>query len=264
MENIDNQPAKTKKDMFLERLRAKNPDIDTNDEEQLYGTIGDNYDNFERYRTERDNVDKMMGDRFNSDKRFGQFFLGAIQEGSNPIAELVKVYGEDIREYLDNPDNADELNKAQQEKLSKMADAEKSEGQYSENLKTSFELLDQFQQENSLTDDQADEIFTALVSDAENIILGNFSADMFSAKMKALNYDKDIEATKHDAYVEGKNEKIMEKKKATQVNDNVPPMLTGKRASVRKGEDVAKAMGEMNDRYDTMKGAIRTPARRNR
>ena len=264
MEDINKQADTTKKELFLERLKSQNPDIDANDEEQLYGTIGDNYDNFERYRTERDNVDKMMGDRFNSDKRFGQFFLGAIQEGSNPIAELVKVYGEDIREYLDNPDNADELNKAQQEKLSKMADAEKSEGQYSENLKTSFELLDQFQQENSLTDDQADEIFTALVSDAENIILGNFSADMFSAKMKALNYDKDIEATKHDAYVEGKNEKITEVKKSTKVNDTVPPMLTGKRAGMRQGDDVARAMTSLNDKYDILKDAKRTPARRNR
>ena len=263
--DIDNQQVKSKKDLFLERIKANNPDLNTDDEEGLYGAASDYIGGLDDYKNKRDATDKNISDRFNQDPRFAQFFLGSIQPDANPVSELLKVYGEDIRSYLDDPDNADELGKAQKEYLDKIAKGKELEDTYTKNLDASLARLDEYQASKGLTDEQVDEVINSLIADAENIIMGVFTPELIDSKLKAMNYDQDVAVAKEEGMIEGANKKIDEHKKSTKANDNIPPLLTSKRAGVRpKGSDIVGAMEDVNNKYDFMKDAKRTPVRRNR
>ena len=261
----DNQPVKSKKDMFLERLKTAKPDLNYDDEEELYGTANDYIGSQEEYRTKREETDKNISDRFNSDPRFAKFFLGSIQPGSNPLQELLRVYGEDIRQYLDDPDNSDELSKAQQEYMEKIAKGKELEETYTKNLDASLARLDEYQASKGLKDEQVDEVINSLIADAENIIMGVFTPELIDSKLKAMNYDQDVAVAKEEGMIEGANKKIDDHKKTTKANDALPPLLTSKRAGVRpKGSDIVGAMEDVNNKYDFMKDAKRTSVRRNR
>lgn len=62
----DSKPIKTKREAVLERLRAKYPDSQFDDDEQLFGQISDDYDQFdERLSTltsESERYKKQEGD----------------------------------------------------------------------------------------------------------------------------------------------------------------------------------------------------------
>lgn len=261
----ENQPVKSKKEMFLERLKTAKPDLNYDDEEELYGTANDYIGSQEEYKIKREETDKNISDRFNSDPRFAKFFLGSIQPGSNPLQELLRVYGEDIRQYLDDPDNSDELSKAQQEYMEKIAKGKELEETYTKNLDASLARLDEYQASKGLKDEQVDEVINALVADAENIMMGIFTPELIEGKLKSMNYDQDVAVAKETGMIDGANKKIDEYKKTTKANPDVPPMLASKRGGVRaKGGDVLDAMAQTNDKYDFMKDATRTPVRRNR
>lgn len=263
--DIDNKQVKSKKDLFLERIKANNPDLNTDDEEGLYGAASDYIGGLDDYKNKRDATDKNISDRFNQDPRFAQFFLGSIQPDANPLSELLKVYGEDLKTYLDDPDNAEELAKGQKEYLDKIAKGKEFEDSYTKNLDESLARLDEYQASKGLTDEQVDEVINSLADDAQNIIMGIFTPDLIDGKLKSMNYDKDVVVAKEEGAIEAANKKIDAHKKATKANENIPPVLVSKRGSVRpKGSDVVGAMEDVNNKYDFMKDAKRTPVRRNR
>ena len=263
--NPVNQDVRSKKDLFYERLKSNNPELNTDDEESLYGTAYDYIGGLDDYKSKRELTDKNIADRFNEDPRFAKFFLGSIQPGANPLQVLVREYGEDLKQYLEDPDNAEEMGKAQKEYLDKIAKGKELENSYTENLDASLARLDEYQAAKGITDEQVDEVIKSLLADAENIIMGVFTPELIDSKLKSMNYDMDVAVAKEEGMVEGANKKIDEHKKATKVNDNIPPMLASKRGGVRpKSGDVVGAMEQLNDKYDIMKDAKRTPVRRNR
>ena len=263
--NPENQVVKSKKDMFYERLKANNPDLNTEDEESLYGTANDYISGLDDYKSKRDATDKNIADRFNADPRFAKFFLGSIQPGANPLQVLVREYGEDLKQYLEDPDNAEEMGKAQKEYLDRIAKGKELEDTYTKNLDASLARLDEYQASKGITDEQVDEVINSLIADAENIIMGVFTPELIDSKLKSMNYDQDVAVAKEEGMIEGANKKIDDYKKTTKVNESIPPILTSKRGSVRsKTGDVVGAMEQLNDKYDIMKDAKRTPVRRNR
>ena len=166
-EEAINQVVKSKKDELYDYLKNKNPDFNADDEEGVYSTIKGVIDDSDSYKTKREQTDKNISDRFNQDPRFAQFFLGSIQPDANPLNELLKVYGEDLRTYLDDPDNAEELGKAQKDYLDKIAKGKELEDQYTTNLEASLTRLDEYQASKGLTDEQVDEVIIATNSSLE-------------------------------------------------------------------------------------------------
>lgn len=261
----ENQVVKSKKDELHDYLRGIQPDLNTDDEEGVYSTIKGVIDENDSYKSKREQTDKNISDRFKQDPRFAQFFLGSIQPDANPVSELLKVYGEDIRSYLDDPDNAEDLGKAQKDYLDKIAKGKELEDTYTKNLDASLARLDEYQASKGLKDEQVDEVINSLFADAENIIMGVFTPGLIDSKLKVMSYDQDMAVAKEEGMIEGANKKIDDHKKTTKVNDALPPLLTSKRAGVRpKGSDIVGAMEDVNTKYDFMKDAKRTSVRRNR
>lgn len=85
----DNNGVKSRRDQQLERLRKKYPDKKFEDDEEIYGQISDDYDQYEQDLSGYKDREKAMSDMFAADPRSAQF-LADMHNGNDPYVGLVK------------------------------------------------------------------------------------------------------------------------------------------------------------------------------
>ena len=109
MEDTEEQVVKSGKQRFIERMKAKKPDLNYDDEEALYGSINDDYDAYDgELKGYKENEEKLLG-AFNKDPRIASLFL-AMTKGENPLLYLIDNFGQDeIRAALDDPEMKEKI-----------------------------------------------------------------------------------------------------------------------------------------------------------
>lgn len=256
MEEVENKDVVSRRDAYLEKLRERRPDLNVDDEDALWGAISDDTDDALSRISRQEEIDRSLSERFEKDPHFGGFFIDAVN-GKSPVVALIERYGDDIREYLDDPEKAQELAEANQKHLERIAQEKEMESQYNANLEASLAVADELQAEG-YTDDQINEAFEAVLNDAQKAILGEITREMLETKLKGLNYDTDIAEAEQVGEVKGKNAKIEDKKR--DLSDNLPPMIDGKgggaRQPKRKSKEV-EALDRITNRPDIWAGAKR-------
>lgn len=204
MEVADNKEVKSKKQTFLERFKAKHPEIDPNDEEGLYGGIDGDYTNSEKMEGDR----KKISDLFSSDPKSAAFFTHWVK-GEDPLLGLVKHFGADaIKEVLDDPKKAEEMTKANQDYLDRVTSSKKLEETYKKNLLKTNEEIDKAEQEKGYTEDQIEEAVQTITQVMEDCIMGKISVETIEMVLKAKNHDQDVDEAAKEAEVKAKNDKI--------------------------------------------------------
>ncbi len=200
------QAAKTKKDLALERLRSRHPDVDYADDEAIYGAINDDYDEdqktLEGYRTN----EKAMSDMMTADPR-SAVFLQAMRNGKNPFLELVRNFGDDMVDFLSDPDNADEVAAAQEEYLKRVSEGNKLQEEYDKNMPESLKVFAQMDKE--FGEDATNELVGKLMVVANDVIRGKFTKETLDLFRMAKNHDQDVADAAHEGEVRGKNAKHM-------------------------------------------------------
>jgi len=226
MAEIDNQQVKSKKDLFLEKQKAKYPDLNTEDEESLYGQINDDYDDYDKRLGETKKNEEALSGLFSSDPKSASFLMN-WKNGENPVVQLIREYGDEFRDALDDPDKQEEFAKAHSEYLEKLANNKKLQEEAQNNLAEMLANLDAAQQEGGFSEDQADNAYELLAKILDDGILNKVSKETWTMIFKALNHDEDVVSAAHEAEVRGRNAKIDKDKKKTTVPDNLPPMVGG-------------------------------------
>ena len=216
----------SKRDRQIGRLREKYPDKKFEDDEEIYGQIGEDYDNYEKEIGGYKEREKALSDMFASDPRSAEF-LTEMSKGGNPVLSLLKHFGPDIKETLDDPDKMQELADAWAEEQQRIAKSKQLDDEYAENLPKSLEALKQFQEERGLTDEQADEIIFHLINIVRDGVMGKFSPEMFDLMTKAINHDEDVADAQEEGEVAGRNQKVTEKLRKSRNGDGLAP-LNGK------------------------------------
>lgn len=203
-------PATPNRDKLRKRLSERYPDQNFDADEDFYGRIDSDYEDYEgqlgRYR---ENEGKMV-DLFNRDPRSARF-LKEWADGNDPVILMIRHYGSDIKEILDDPDKIEEIAKANKEYVDRVAQEKNLEDQYEKNLEESLTLLEQVQKDRNLSDDDMEKVIAQLRDDANDVLMGRFTQDAIDRVLKALNYDQDVEAAGYEGEVRGKNKKIDEK-----------------------------------------------------
>lgn len=203
-------PATPNRDKLRKRLSERYPDQNFDADEDFYGRIDSDYEDYEgqlgRYR---ENEGKMV-DLFNRDPRSARF-LKEWADGNDPVILMIRHYGSDIKEILDDPDKIEEIAKANKEYVDRVAQEKDLEDQYEKNLEESLTLLEQVQKDRNLSDDDMEKVIAQLRDDANDVLMGRFTQDAIDRVLKALNYDQDVEAAGYEGEVRGKNKKIDEK-----------------------------------------------------
>lgn len=225
----DNDQIKTKREAQIERLRNRYPDKKFEDDDEIYGQISDDYDQYDRELGEYRDREKTLSDMFSADPRSAQF-LSDMHKGEDPVLGLVRNFGIEIKDVLDDPEMQDKIAEANKEYVERVAKSKELDEEYERNMDATLETLRQFQQERGMTDEQIDAVIDALLRIVRDGVMGKFDVATLDMMVKAIDHDADVDIAAEEGRVAGRNDKIVESLRKGGKGDGVSP-LGGKNGS---------------------------------
>ena len=240
MAKPDNKEVKTKRDLVSERIRSRYPDRQFDDDEALFGQIGDDYDDFDKriqgYQ-ERENAFSQM---FGSDPRTANFLMD-WKNGKDPLVEFARRFGKDA---LEDESKLEQIAAANKEYLERLAENERLEQEYQTNVAKSLELADAFEKKNGLSEEQGNKVLDLISQIAKDYITGVISEETLGLALKAINHDNDVEDANREGEARGANKKIEEKLRKPKKTDGVPA-VQGANGGAAAPEDNSAALGAL-------------------
>lgn len=227
----DNQEVVSRRESVTTRLKNRYPDKDFADDESVFGQISDDYDDYDAKLKGYEEREKKFSDMFTADPRSAHF-LANWRDGGDPVVELVRQFGSDIKYALDDPERQEAIAKANQEFVERVAEEKKSEETYQQNLAESLKALEQWQAEKGLSDDEVDEVMNLLIGVVRDGILGKFTAESMDMALKAKNHDTDVEDASQEGEVRGRNARIDERLRRRSQSDGLSNMSGRNTAAV--------------------------------
>lgn len=232
MANTDNQEVKSKRDAMSERLKSRYPEREFVDDEAMYAQISDDYDDFDKEISGYKDREKKLSDMFSADPKSAHF-LTNWKNGGDPVVELVRMFGTDIKDAIDDPAKLEEITAANQEFVERVAKEKELEDQYKTNLEESMNTLKSFQESRGLSDDEVDKMMEFIMGIVGDGIMGKFTDSTMDMAMKAMNHDADVEVANQEGEVRGRNAKIEEKLRTRSKGDGVAA-LDGKNTNSKQ------------------------------
>lgn len=230
----DNNGVKSRRDQQLERLRKKYPDKKFEDDEEIYGQISDDYDQYEQDIDGYKGREKAMSDMFAADPRSAQF-LADMHNGKDPVVGLVRNFGVEIKDVLDDPEMQEKIADANKEYVERVAKSKELEEEYEKNMDASLETLREFQEERGMTDEEIDAVAEAMLTVVRDGVMGKFSKETLGMFVNAINHDSDVASASEEGRVAGRNERIVEGLRKQKKGDGTAP-LNGKNGGAPKGK----------------------------
>lgn len=223
MAEVDNNQVKTKRDRVLERIRGKYPDRDFADDEAVFGQIDDDYGEYDNELSGYREREKKFADMFSSDPRSASL-LNRWREGEDPAVELVRLFGMDVRDAIDDPEKQDKMAEANKEYLDRLAKEKELEDVYKDNIGASLESINALQAEMKLSDDDVDAAMELLITIVKDGVVGKFTTESIKMALKAINHDNDVATAEQEAEVRGKNARVEEELRKPTMGDGMPQM----------------------------------------
>lgn len=245
-----NQPPKSKRDLFSERLKGKYPDKEFADDEAMFGQIYDDYDNYDKELEYYKGHEQKLNDMFAADPRSAKF-MHDWREGKHPAVALVEMFGDDFVEELKDPKRQKELAEASKAYAERVAKEKEYEEQYVKNIDESRDMVARLQKEEGLTNADIDRAMAFLGGVVRDGIVGKFSPDMIHMALNALDHDADVETANEEGIIKGRNTKIEERLRKSRRGDGTAS-LDGKNntgAPARQGPE----LGALNAYDDGMR-----------
>lgn len=218
MAQPDNKEVKSKRDLITERMRSRYPDAQFEDDEALFAKIGDDFDDYDnRIKGFQDRENAFAG-MFGSDPRTANFLMD-WKNGKDPLVEFARRFGKDA---LEDENKLEEIAAANQEYLERLAENEKLETQYQENIAKSLDLASAFEQEHGLSEEQGNRVLDLIAQISKDYIVGVISKETLEMALKAINHDEDVDDAGREGEARGANKKIDEKLRKKARTDSVP------------------------------------------
>lgn len=241
----DNKEFKSRRDQHLERLRKKYPEKKFEDDEEIYGQISDDYDQYEQELEGYKGREKTLSDMFAADPRSAQF-LTDMHKGNDPVLGLVKNFGVEIKDVLDDPAMQEKIAEANKEYVERVAKSKQLDEEYAANMDATLETLRQFQAERGMSDEQIDEVVDKLIGIVTDGVMGKFSPETLDMIVKAINHDSDVALAGEEGEIAGRNAKITENLRKSQKGDGTAP-LGGKNGQAAGERKVRSIFDEANE-----------------
>lgn len=232
MENIENQEIKTKRELALSRMKERYPDKDFENEDVLYSQINDDYDDYDKQIADYKGREADLANMFSADPRSAAFMMG-WKNGDDPMVSLVRQFGTEIKDAIDDPERQEAIAEANKEFVERVAKEKEYESMYQKNLDESLATLEALQSEIGIIDEEVDKIMELVITIVKDGVLGKFSKETIEMARKALNHDADVSTAAHVGEVKGRNEKIVETLRKKNSTDGTAS-LGGKNGSARK------------------------------
>ena len=249
MEDIVDKQVTNNRQRAVDRLKGKYPDKNFDDEEAFYGQINDDYDEYDKQLGGYKEREKSLSDMFNADPRSAAY-LTSWRKGGDPAVELVRQFGTEIKDAIDDPERLDAISEANKEYVERVAKEKQLDEEYHKNLEASLLYLDELQQKSGLSDDDVDKTMEFLVSIVKDGIMGRFSPESIDMARKAINHDVDVESASMEGEVRGKNTNVTEKLRKKSAGDGTA-QLDGKNGGVKR--TIPRSLGALDNYGDNSK-----------
>lgn len=214
------QKPQTKRETVVARMREKYPDRNMDDEEELYGAIDDDYNGTQDELNGYKEREQGLTDMFNNDPRSAAF-LNNWRQGSDPVVELIRMFGDDFKGALEDPERQEALAQANKEYIDRVTQNKQYEEEYEKNMGETLANIEVFQKETGATTEEVDAAVTLLGKIFSDLVRGKVEMSSLGLAMKAVKHGEDVANARHEGEVAGRNAKIEEKlRKAT--GDGVP------------------------------------------
>lgn len=220
------QAVKSKRDLALERLKARHPDVDYPDDESIFGAIGEDYDADQAELGSLRNDSKALSEMFDADPKSATF-LQQMRKGENPWLAMIRIYGDEAFDYFSDPSNADDIAKAQEEYLAKVADGRKLEEEYDKNVPESDKVMSAFSEEYG--EDALTDAVAKVSKVVDDWLRGKITSEALDMARLASSHDADVEQAGHEGEVRGRNSRIGDRLRLKKGGDGTPN-LDGKSA----------------------------------
>ena len=217
------ETQKSKRDSYLERLRTKHPDKKFEDDEEIFGQISDDSDQYDQQMEAYKGRERKLSDMIGADPRSAKYLVD-MANGKDPVVGLVSTFGIEIKDILDDPDKQEELAEANKQYMERVTKSKELDEEYEKNMEVTLETLRQFQSESGLSDEQIDEAVKFLLGIIHDGVMGKFSQETLDMALKAINHDTDVQAATDEGRVAGRNDKITEQLRTSQKGDGTQPI----------------------------------------
>lgn len=244
----DIESNKSKRDLMLERLKSRHPGSDYADDEAIYGQLIDDLDETDKELTTRRDADKKLGDMFLRDERSAKFLMD-WREGGDPLIALIRQFGTDIKDAVDDPDRLEEIAQANKEYVDRLAQEKELEDTYQNNLAQSLDMLEQFQSESGASDEEVDSAMELLISIVSDGLMGKFSRESVEMALKAIRHDGDVAVASQEGEIRGRNAKIEAKLRKPLRGDGTA-VLNGSNSKVPSEKPDLGALGRIDSATD--------------
>ena len=219
----NNQQVMSKREKHLSRLRERYPDKKFEDDEEIYGQISDDYDQYEKDLNDYKSREQSISDMLSADPRSAQL-LADMHNGTDPVIGLVRNFGVEIKDVLDDPEMQDKIAEANKEYVERVAKSKALDEEYDKNMSVTLETLRKFQEERGMTDEQTDELVDAMLTAVRDGVMGKFTPDTLQMFSNALNYDKDVTSAGEEGRIAGRNDRIVEQLRKREMGDGTSPL----------------------------------------
>lgn len=199
------QAVKSKRDLALERLKERHPDVDYPDDEAIFGAIGDDYDADQKELGTLRSDAKALTEMFEKDPRSG-VFLQQMHRGENPWLALIRIYGDDALDYFSDPENAEAIAKAHEEYLAKVTENKKLEEEYDKNAPESDKVLSAYREQYG--EDVTNDAVAKMAKAVDDWLRGKITTEALDMARLSGSYDEDVLQAGHEGEIRGRNAKI--------------------------------------------------------
>lgn len=216
------EQPKSKREQFLERLKKKYPEVDFEDDDSVFGKVGEDYDEHENQLNQYKEREGRITDLFSKDPRSAQFIID-IAKGKDPWVAIIERLGIDgITDIMNDPTKQEEYAKANEAYVQRLAKEKTLEEEYQKNFAESMDLLERIQQERKLGDDTIDAAMELIIRIANEAIVGKFTEETIGMALNAITHDADVENANSEGVIAGRNAKIEEKVRKPKAGDGIP------------------------------------------
>lgn len=251
MAEVENKQVKSKRQSMTERLQSRYPDKDFSDEESFFGQISDDYDDYDKNIAGYKEREKAFSDMFTSDPRSARF-LTDWRNGQDPVVGLIRQFGTDIKEAIDDPERQEQIASANKEFVEKVAKEKELEDLYQKNLSETLKNIEDLQAKNGLSDEQIDKAMELLIGIMKDGVVGKFTVESINMAMKAINHDADVATANQEGLVQGKNTRVEEKLRKPKQGDGTSALGGGNGTGVPRSKP-QRSLGALENFGDNNK-----------
>ncbi len=240
----EDKPVSSRRDQHLERMRKRYPDKKFEDDEEIFGQISDDYDQFEEENSRMKKNEEAFSNMFHSNPKSARLMM-EWKDGKDPVASLIRIYGkEDIRAAIEDPARLEAIEEANKEFAAKVAKNKEYETQYEANFPASIKAIEDWMVQTGKTDAEVDKAVEILSGICGDFILGKISPDTIEMILKSLSHDRDVDEAREEGKVAGRNTKITEKYKKSKKGDGLQT-LNGRNGTPSQNGNKSKSIFDL-------------------